>query len=175
MAETKAIKKPGTKLFSRINYQFQRGIRGLLSDKDLSREEWELIKSIFDNHCSFCGKPDTNNTRTGLIPDHLIPTTENGEFCIGNIVPTCHDCNDRRGSKNWKEYLISNFSKESNERISKIEEYLKKYNYHPIVHLGDLTEKEETEYKNIVKEWEILWNRLRNLRDNIKNRRSNNK
>jgi hypothetical protein len=172
MSEIKRVeRKPGNKFFSRINYQVQRGLRELLSERELSHAEWSLIKVRFGNRCAFCGIEDSGNPRTGLIPDHLVPTTENGEMCMGNIVPTCHDCNDKRGAKDWRSYLEANFPTFFVERSARIQSYLDEYNYSPPVDLSNLTEVEATEYRNILVEWEILWNRMRELRDNVKSRR----
>jgi len=173
MAKVQAKKKPGNKFFSRINYQFQRGIRELLSEKELSHKEWLEILECFNNRCAFCGILDNKNPRTGLIPDHLTPTTENGEMCIGNIVPSCHECNDRRGSKYWIDYINASDYDDKESKISRIKQYLKKYPYTPPKELSTLTDEEANEYREIIKEWEFIWQRLRKLRDEIKDRRKN--
>lgn len=44
--------------------------------------------------------------------DHLVGLVENGQLRgyghqIGNLVPCCRDCNSRKGSKDWEEFLQS--------------------------------------------------------------------
>ena len=114
----------GTKHFSRMNYHVKRGMRELLSHRTLSSSDWTEVRELFANECAFCGCEDTGNPRTGIVPDHLIPAVEHGESCLGNIVPSCQDCNDHRGKKEWRSYLLSEFTDDANDRIQKIEQYL---------------------------------------------------
>lgn len=162
----------GTKHFSRMNYHVQRGMRELLSDRSLSGNEWGMIRKFFENSCAFCGCQDTGNPRTGIVPDHLIPAVEHGENCIGNIVPSCQDCNDHRGKQDWRAYLKANFDEDSLSRIAKIEEYLSKYPYQVTDEpLEYLTEQEAKSYSAILSEWNKVWEDARSLRDHIKRRR----
>lgn len=162
----------GTKHFPRMNYHVLRGMRELLSHRSLSDQEWELIKQYFERTCAFCGCEDTGNPRTGIVPDHLIPAVEHGEFCLGNIVPSCQDCNDHRGKKDWRRYLESEFSDDAPSRIAKIEDYLVQYPYRvtddPHEYLSD---EESAEYSAILSAWNEVWASARSLRDRINRRR----
>jgi len=151
-------------------------MRELLSHRTLSDADWDEIKKFFSYECAFCGCDDTGNPRTGIVPDHLIPAVEHGENCIGNIVPSCQDCNDHRGKKEWRSYLESEFTDDSEIRIRKIEQYLEKYPYS----LSDdpheyLDNKESDEYQKILSDWNVVWERARTLRDKIKARRNKEK
>lgn len=162
----------GTKHFSRMNYYVQRGMRELLSPRTLSESEWEEIKRFFGNLCSFCGCEDTGNPRTGLVPDHLIPAVEHGENCAGNIVPSCQDCNDHRGKKEWRNYLLTTFACDAEVKTNKIEEYLERYPYEIIDDPHEyLTDDESQRYTQLLEEWNEVWEKARVLRDNINDRR----
>src|SRR5437899_3105323 len=120
---------PGTKLFSRTNYQVQRGFGELLTDQTLTDAEWESVKAFFNQRCAFCDIQDSGNPRTGLIPDHLVAAKFFGAFCMGNVAPACHDCNDQRGKMDWRDYLERYHPSEARDRIGKIEAYLRSYPY----------------------------------------------
>ena len=162
----------GTKHFSRMNYNVLRGMRELLSHRSLTSDEWVIVKEFFKNTCAFCGCDDTGNPRTGIVPDHLIPAVEHGEFCLGNIVPSCQDCNDHRGKKAWLAYLNTEFPGDAEFRINKIEGYLEKYPYKVSDDPHEyLTDEESEEYSNILKNWNEVWESARSLRDRINKRR----
>ena len=166
----------GTNHFSRMNYHVQRGMRELLSPRTLSNTEWEEIKSYFGNLCAFCGCEDNGNPRTGIVPDHLIPAVEHGEYCIGNIVPSCQNCNDHRGKKEWRNYLLSEFTKHAEARVSLIEKYLEQYPYETADdHYEYLTNEETEKYLKILEEWNGVWDKARALRDSINERREKEK
>ena len=104
----------------------------------------------------------------------MIAAVEHGEFCLGNVVPSCQDCNDHRGKKEWRTYLLSEFADEAEKRIGRIEEYLAKYPYHITDDPHEyLTDTETVQYLSWLEEWESLWERARSLRDAIDTRRSN--
>jgi len=165
-----------TKHFSRMNYHVQRGMREVLSHRILTEKEWQFVKEFFDNKCAFCGCEDTGNPRTGIVPDHLIPVVHHGETCLGNIVPSCQDCNDQRGKNNWRDYLRSEFGDEAQSRIDKIDEYLSKHPYQVSEDPHEyLTDEESAEYLKILNDWDIIWQRARKLRDKINSRRTREK
>lgn len=162
----------GTKHFSRMNYHVQRGMRELLSHRTMSKDEWNQIRKFFRNMCAFCGCEDTGNPRTGIVPDHLIPAVEHGENCIGNIVPSCQDCNDHRGKNEWRAYLLSEYSGDAEDRIKRIDEYLETYPYQLTDDPHEYITNEEAElYINLLEKWDEVWQQARRLRDQIKLRR----
>lgn len=162
----------GTKHFSRMNYNVRRGMRELLSHRHLSDKEWIEIRDFFGNRCAFCGSEDSGNPRTGIVPDHLIATANHGEFCLGNVVPSCQYCNDHRGKKEWRQYMLSRFGNEAESRIGKIATYLSNYEYSvsddPHEHLSN---EETEEYLALLESWGSLWCRAQALRDRIIKRR----
>ena len=147
-------------------------MRELLSHRALSDAEWNDVKEFFAFHCAFCGCDDTGNPRTGIVPDHLIPAVEHGENCIGNIVPSCQDCNDHRGKTDWRRYLQSEFTDDAPDRIRAIEQYLARYPYAVSDDPHEfLTDEETNQYQSILRDWNAVWERARGLRDAINERR----
>lgn len=68
-------------------------------DGDFSYEEWLMLQAEYDNKCAYCGKI------TGLTIDHVVPISRGGEHDIGNVLPSCHSCNSKKGTKllsEWK-------------------------------------------------------------------------
>ena len=166
----------GTRHFSRMNYHVQRGMRELLSPRALTDFEWNHIRDFFDNQCAFCGREDTGNPRTGIVPDHLIPAVKHGEYCIGNIVPSCQDCNDHRGKKDWRSYLLAEFNNDAEARVKRIEAYLEKHPYQIAEDPYEFVTYEETKlYLKILDDWDNVWEKARQLRDQIHKRREKEK
>lgn len=166
----KRKKLPGTKLFSRINYQVQRGMSEIVTMHALSDADWTIIKDYFNKSCAFCGCEDTGNSRTGIIPDHLIPASKHGDFVLGNVVPACHDCNDKRGNKEWREWLSQNYFNDSAARIKQIEKYLQDYPYLPATPETRLSQDELNEYKSILGDWSIFLKRAKTLKSKVNDR-----
>lgn len=161
-----------TSMFTRMNYQVERGMNELLSTRNFTKDDWSTVLEFFDFKCCFCGNGDTGNKRTGIIPDHLIPASEYGELCLGNVVPSCHSCNDRRGDSPWRDFLNRNFPAEAPRRARKLEAYLSKYPYSPVKAPSDvLTGKELAEFRRIKDTWAELWKDAKSLRKRINNRR----
>lgn len=49
--------------------------------------------------CYYCGK------HGNMTKDHFIPLSKGGPKGRDNIVPACHDCNNRKGDKSAEEFL----------------------------------------------------------------------
>ncbi len=58
---------------------------------DLTLEQWEILKRIFNNRCVYCGKHTQR-----LEKDHIIPLSKGGAFTLHNIVPACRSCNAKK-------------------------------------------------------------------------------
>jgi len=155
-----------------MNYQVQRGMSEIVTTHDLGDEQWRIVLTFFKNVCAFCGCEDTGNSRTGLIPDHLVPASQFGDMVLGNAVPACQDCNDARGNKDWRVWLQQSFPEQAEARARAIEKYLQKFPYTPASPETRLNEAELSEYKSILGEWKSLWERARALRDRVDKRRN---
>jgi hypothetical protein len=163
---------PGTRHFSRMNYNVQRGLRELLNERYISTAEWKAVLTHFDNRCAFCGVKHTGNNRTGLVPDHLIAAAQFGTLSLGNTIPACQDCNDHRGDAPWETYLRGRFAKEAKDRIARIKKHLGLHRYKPVSDPASILEpKELREYRSVLEAWNQIWKRACALRDAIKLRR----
>ena len=103
-------------------------IRNILSNLGIERfneSDWIATKNYFSDRCAYCG------IEAPLQMDHAIPINKDslGEHRIGNIVPSCSECNRKKHGMDSREFLGEN-----KEAIRKIEEYMKSRNYVP---LGD--------------------------------------
>ncbi|GHV10325.1 hypothetical protein FACS1894162_3810 [Bacteroidia bacterium] len=101
-------------------------IRNILSNlgkESFKKTDWEETKKYFSNRCAYCGK------KAKLIMEHAVPINKDklGEHRIGNIVPSCVDCNKSKHHKDYKEFLGENV-----EAIKKIDTYMKSRNYVPL-------------------------------------------
>lgn len=61
-------------------------------------EEWEDLKVYYDNSCAYCG-----NQVEQLEIEHMMPLSRGGHHVKENIVPSCKDCNLRKGKKTVEE------------------------------------------------------------------------
>jgi len=104
---------------------FVRNILSNLGHESLSKKDWQNTKSHFLNRCAYCGN------ESDLVRDHAVPINKAklGEHRIGNLVPSCKECNDKKGDRDYREYLGAD-----SERIVTIELYMESRNYVP---LGD--------------------------------------
>jgi 5-methylcytosine-specific restriction endonuclease McrA len=104
---------------------FVRNILSNLGYESFSEKDWRDTKSYFLNRCAYCGMGGD------LVMDHAVPINKAklGEHRIGNLVPSCKGCNDKKGDRDYREYLAGD-----NEKIKTIELYMESRNYVP---LGD--------------------------------------
>lgn len=65
-----------------------------------SEAEWQRLLDTFGQRCAYCGVTGIRLTR-----DHIIPLIRGGTHDIGNIVPACAPCNQRKGRMTAVEYL----------------------------------------------------------------------
>lgn len=59
---------------------------------DLTTQQWQAIKAMFDHRCVYCGKQPVR-----LTQDHIVPLSKGGNHTVSNVVPACKPCN----SKKW--------------------------------------------------------------------------
>jgi 5-methylcytosine-specific restriction endonuclease McrA len=101
-------------------------IRNILSNlgyETFNEEDWIKTKEYFDHRCAYCGAKTEQ-----LVMEHAIPInkTKMGEHKLGNLVPSCHRCNQKKGSKSYDEFL------NDGEKIKKIEKYMEDKRYFPL-------------------------------------------
>lgn len=102
---------------------FIRNILSNIGHESFNESDWQETKAYFKNRCAYCG------AETDLIRDHAIPINKAklGEHRIGNLVPSCNDCNAKKGNRDYGEYL-----NEDHEKKQTIESYMDSKNYVPL-------------------------------------------
>lgn len=99
-------------------------IRNILSNigqESFSERDWHATKALFSNRCIYCGE------QRDLIIDHAVPINKAnlGEHRLGNLVPSCKECNEKKGgNKDFREFLEGDIHK-----IEKILAYMCANNY----------------------------------------------
>lgn len=58
----------------------------------------ERIKENWSHQCAYCGEDEN------LTLDHIKPRSLGGQDVSSNVVCACHECNQEKGHKNWKEW-----------------------------------------------------------------------
>jgi hypothetical protein len=69
---------------------------------DLTKEEWKLTLSYFNNSCSYCSITEYecwDKYHKHLAQEHVIPLINGGHFTKSNIIPSCPSCNASKGTK----------------------------------------------------------------------------
>jgi 5-methylcytosine-specific restriction endonuclease McrA len=102
---------------------FVRNILSNIGQDSFNENDWQETKAFFMNKCAYCG------VETDLVIDHAVPINKAklGEHRIGNLVPSCNDCNIRKGNRDYSEYLSEN-----DEKRQIIESYMDSKNYVPL-------------------------------------------
>ena len=102
---------------------FVRNILSNIGQESFNENDWQETKAYFMNKCAYCG------AETDLVIDHAIPINKAklGEHRIGNLVPSCKGCNDRKGNRDYNEYLNGD-----DEKRHRIESYMDSKNYVPL-------------------------------------------
>lgn len=85
-----------------------------MSCRYVDEHVWLAAVAYFDGACAYCG-----STRRPLTADHLLAKSRGGTDTPSNIVPACEECNQRKGTTDWREFMMSmpNFSQ---ERMNKV-------------------------------------------------------
>ncbi|MDO5706264.1 MAG: HNH endonuclease signature motif containing protein [Paracoccus sp. (in: a-proteobacteria)] len=100
-----------------------RNILSRLGDEQFSETQWQAIKDAFGQTCAYCG------IKGELLMDHIIPInrTALGEHRLGNLAPSCRDCNSRKAEKDYRDFLT-----DAPERLAAIEAHMEKHAYRQI-------------------------------------------
>jgi 5-methylcytosine-specific restriction endonuclease McrA len=102
-----------------------RNVLSNLGQESFSANDWEATKDHFGGQCAYCG------TGGDLVIDHVVPINRTflGEHRLGNLVPSCRQCNASKAGKDYREFLEG-----QPEKIEAIQRYMDSKNYVP---LGD--------------------------------------
>lgn len=120
-----------------------------------------------DLDCFYC---DDKKAETW---DHVVNLVKDGKFQgyghqIGNLVPSCKDCNSAKGKKDWKEFLESQFKE---ERLKEKKRKLKEYIDNNVVNTLDILEEFDgdlEEYYKIKEEIFLLMREADKVADRVR-------
>lgn len=90
-------------------YQLKRSILESSLEENFTDQDYQDALEFFDG-CAFCGSKDTTRN------DHLVPVVELGDFVRNNVVPACQECDDSKGQKKYRDWMINSDSKKSLKR-----------------------------------------------------------
>ena len=84
-----------------VHRQSNRRRRALKVDSDghFTNEEFRLLCETFENKCIYCGQ------ELPLVADHMTPLSRGGSDGIDNIVPACANCNNKKHTMTFDEYV----------------------------------------------------------------------
>ncbi len=101
-----------------------RNILSNLGEESFTEQDWEETKKFFEYKCAYCGETDKK-----LIMEHAIPINKVklGEHKLGNLVPSCHACNQQKAAQRYDEFLENR-----PDKLQKIEEYMQYREYTPL-------------------------------------------
>lgn len=127
-----------------------RNILSNLGDESFGGDDWKETKQFFGNRCAYCGE------EKNLVIEHAIPINKTmlGEHRLGNLVPSCNECNSKKSSLSYKEFL-----EDDQDKIKKIKEYMKLKNYEPLANnekseiVAELLEKAYLDTAEIAKRY----------------------
>ncbi len=99
------------------------------SDDDVAEALAVLGMTTGNCRCAYCGDPRTEWDHFRPIVKGRLPTGYITE--IANLVPACGKCNQSKGNKNWKEWMLSTAARspkrrgisDLDERVSRLEAY----------------------------------------------------
>lgn len=148
---------------SSITNAFVNGIIPVINPTDQEINEVLQTLGMDSEHvvCAYCGDPYTEWDHFHPLVEGKKPTGYISE--IHNLVPSCSKCNQSKGNKYWKTWMMSdaNYSPHSRNipdieyRIQKLEEFERRY---PPIKL---------DFEKIVgaQSWEHHWENCRKIHD----------
>lgn len=88
----------------------------------LTLEQWDSIKSYFNNSCAYCGIAEEKclrETSQHLHQEHFIPLSKGGKYTYNNIIPACKYCNCSKHDENFFSWYPKQefYSKEREQKI----------------------------------------------------------
>jgi len=82
--------------YRRITKHRRRALKKTLPHT-LTPKEWQSILEKYDHRCAYCGKPESSDNK--FHQEHIVPISRGGGYTALNIVPSCSECNLRKGAK----------------------------------------------------------------------------
>jgi len=84
-----------------VSQRYRRRRRAWLAEAEgnFTPEEFRLKCEAYDNRCFYCDCEEV------LVADHTTPLSRGGSDNIENIVPSCADCNNRKHTMTYDEFV----------------------------------------------------------------------
>ena len=79
---------------------------GVLSDHDVTLEQWFDVCEEFGYCCAYCGV-DIEHAGLDSTVDHITPVTAGGTHTLGNVIPACRSCNSSKEDTDFDAYCTS--------------------------------------------------------------------
>ncbi len=112
--------------------KFLREIGNNYSDK-IDETYLQETLEFFKYKCPYTGKDLRKLTKDQIVIDHIVPI--NKDYCglnvRGNLVLVDKIANNNKGGKSIEEYFNKYDVKDSKQKLVKIKQFQKKYNYNP--------------------------------------------
>ncbi len=135
----------------------ERALKDCLGRRKFGQTEKQYALEFFglsmeSPKCVFCGSLDVKRW------DHLVPISKGRETVLGNMVSACAQCDDAMRELSFDEWMMSDdrYSPKSlgikgvNQRIHRIREYTRHFNYAPLS-LEKRLNKDELEKLGIIR------------------------
>lgn len=119
---------------------FVRYLLGQIGEESFSRDDWYKVLQDFGNCCAYCGSEGE------IVMDHIIPINRSalGEHRLGNLIPSCKNCNSEKSSQDYRDFLA-----DSPSRIDVVQAHMGRYNYSPMSDREDIKKVVETAYDEV--------------------------
>lgn len=99
--------------------------RELNRKHEITKEEWEQCKVYFDYRCAYCGISEVEAKKKFGNSLHKEHVDHEGSNDITNCVPSCKGCNSSKWKYSFEEWYIEKNEVFSEERLNKINKWLK--------------------------------------------------
>ena len=126
----------------------ERAILDCMGERQFGKPEIEKVVAFFradPPECAFCGSLDIARW------DHLVPVNSGGGTVIGNMVLACARCDDSKQHLPYEQWMLSSAQwsplsrgvVDVEQRLERIREYVRHYNYQPPPLSERLTSEEQ--------------------------------
>ncbi len=89
----------------------ERGVKRAIGDREFSLSMALLTRLAFSDRCFVCGRSHEESMKKNGSPlhvDHLLASAKGGTLAIRNVLLLCHQCNLRKGTKDFSDFLRAN-------------------------------------------------------------------
>jgi 5-methylcytosine-specific restriction endonuclease McrA len=107
-----------------------RHVLGRLGNAPFTQADWLRTIESFNSRCAYCGEANERLER-----EHAIAMNKQdlGEHHLGNIVPSCKECNSQKGDKSYRTFLEAKYGvTAAAEPIARIDRHMEEHGYAPL-------------------------------------------